>query len=1185
MKKYIVLGLILLFAACSRDRDPVKPIVSEMGAIKIVIGNDREALKTSPDSLSVHTKAEKPALVNQLEVRVLKNDNSIATSKTFAPSGGYFEGTIEVKAQDNLKVLCIGTNNGVVERFGVDEDVDVIPGQTTDAVITGWNSRYIPEITGISPNPSMDGSYTVIWNPAPNATAYVLQEANDQQFSGAVASYSTASNQIVISGKAAGTFYYRVQSSNEYNIKSGWSEIVSAVVQNTHTISGTISGADGVTVTLGGDASETQTVNDGETYSFTVAEGGSYTVTPSKPGYSFTPPVQTFNNVTSSHTRDFSGAQDSFTISGKVTGADGVMVILGGDASDSKTVDDGGSYSFTVGGGGNYTVTPFKTDYLFDPASSSFTEIISNQTQNFNGTSSARTYTLSGTVSGADGVTVTLSGDASGSLVVNDGGSYSFTVAEGGNYTITPSKSGFTFTPASRIFNNVTSNQIQNFAANVITYTISGTVSGADGVTITLSGDASDSQVVNDGGSYSFTVAEGDNYTITPSKSGFTFTPASRIFNNVTSNQTQNFDATAITYTISGTISGADDVTVTFSGDDSGSLVVNDGGTYSFTVSHGGSYTVTPSKSGYLFTLYSQTFSNVTSNQTQDFTATEISIPSDITMVSIPAGSFEMGSNDGEEYEKPVHTVTLDAFEMSATEITQVQYNAVIGSNPSYFSGSDDLPVENVSWYDAVKYCNLLSDEAGLERCYDESTWDCDFTKNGYRLPTEAEWEYACRAGTATMYYSGDSESDLSRVGWFIEISNKTHPVGQKEPNEWGLYDMHGNVWEWCNDWYASDYYSYSPSQNPTGPQTGSHHVLRGGSYQNTADGCAAVHREYDGSPVRWYNSVGFRVGRGAFTPGYTISGTVTGTDGVTVSLSGDDSDSQTVNDGGSYSFTVEHGGNYTVMPSKSGYSFTPASKDFSSVNSNQTQDFTATENVPKEIVMVSIPGGTFQMGSNDGSSGERPVHTVTLDAFQMSSTEITKSQYDAITGANPSYFAGDNLPVTLVSWYDAVRFCNALSDSAGLEKCYDESTWECDFSRNGFRLPTEAEWEYACRAGTTTKYYTGDSESDLDRAGWYSSNSSLKTHTVGGKTANAWRLYDMHGNVWEWCNDWYGSYGSESAHNPSGAQRGSSRVLRGGCCSNFATFCRSAYRHLSTPDSRKSAIGFRVVRRMSSHN
>ncbi|MFC1694360.1 hypothetical protein ACFL1R_12745, partial [Candidatus Latescibacterota bacterium] len=623
MKRQLALCLLLMVFGCENDNSPTAPAVPKTGTIRIVIDNVRSAEKNAPDSLTVADKAAKPSRINQLEIRVLKSDNTPVITVTDTPTDGKFEGTITVEAQNDLKVLCIGKNNGVVEHLGIDDDVDVAAGKTTTAVITDWNDSYIPEITSISPNPSTDGKYTVTWNTAPTATAYMLQEADNQQFSGAVASYSTTSLQINISGKAAGICYYRVQTSNEYNIKSGWSEIESAVIQNTHTISGTVSGADGITVTLGGDATEIQTINDGETYSFTVAEGGSYTVTPLKTGYSFTPANQTFNNITSSHTRDFSGAQDWYTISGTVTGADDVMVIMGGDTSDSNTVDDGGSYSFTVGGGGSYTVTPFKTDYLFKPASSSFTEVTSNQTQNFTGISS-KTYILSGIVSGADGVTVTLSGDASGSLVVNDGGSYSFTVAESGNYTVTPSRPGFTFNPPGQTFSNVTSNQTQNFAANVITYTISGTVSGADGVTIKLSGDDSDSQVVNDGGSYSFTVAEGGNYAVTPIKTGYTFNPASQTFNNVTSNQTQNFTAVPITFTISGTVSGTNGVTITLNGDKEQSLVVDDGGTYSFTVDYGGNYTLTPSKTDYTFSPGSQAFNNVTSNQTQNFAANVI---------------------------------------------------------------------------------------------------------------------------------------------------------------------------------------------------------------------------------------------------------------------------------------------------------------------------------------------------------------------------------------------------------------------------------------------------------------------------------------------------------------------------------------------------------------------------------
>ena len=234
-------------------------------------------------------------------------------------------------------------------------------------------------------------------------------------------------------------------------------------------------------------------------------------------------------------------------------------------------------------------------------------------------------------------------------------------------------------------------------------------------------------------------------------------------------------------------------------------------------------------------------------------------------------------------------------------------------------------------------------------------------------------------------------------------------------------------------------------------------------------------------------------------------------------------------------------------------------------------------------ITMVSIPAGNFQMGTNDTDYSwlelSRPVHSVTLSAFQMGQTEITQAQYEAVMGTNPSRFTGDNRrPVERVNWYNAVTFCNKLSEAAGLEPCYDLSTWECDFMKNGFRLPTEAEWEYACRAGTTTKFYTGNSESALDRAGWYYSNSDNTTHAVRGKEANSFGLYDMHGNVWEWCNDWWHSYSSENANDPKGPSTGSSRVSRGGSWRDFASYCRSADRS-SGPVGRYRYIGFRVVR------
>ena len=232
-----------------------------------------------------------------------------------------------------------------------------------------------------------------------------------------------------------------------------------------------------------------------------------------------------------------------------------------------------------------------------------------------------------------------------------------------------------------------------------------------------------------------------------------------------------------------------------------------------------------------------------------------------IKLVPVPAGTFRMGSEDMEDDEKPARTIRVNGFEMSATEITQRQYESVMGENPSHFAGNDDFPVERVTWYDAVKFCNALSVHKGLDRCYNETTWKCDFAKNGFRLPTEAEWEYACRAGTTTEYYTGDNEKGLAGAGWYgydKGNSNKsTHPVARKEPNAWGLYDMHGNVFEWVNDWYGE--YDSDSIENPVGPDSATYKVLRGGSWFSLANYCRSAFRIND-RPERTSNFSGFRI-------------------------------------------------------------------------------------------------------------------------------------------------------------------------------------------------------------------------------------------------------------------------------------------------------------------------------------
>jgi formylglycine-generating enzyme required for sulfatase activity len=247
--------------------------------------------------------------------------------------------------------------------------------------------------------------------------------------------------------------------------------------------------------------------------------------------------------------------------------------------------------------------------------------------------------------------------------------------------------------------------------------------------------------------------------------------------------------------------------------------------------------------------------------------------PSGGTLVLIPAGSFTMGDAAGRADATP-HRVSVAAFYLDRYPVTQELYEKVLGVNPSKRKDPKN-PVERTQWTDAARFCNRCSELDGLTPCYDLNTrkdwssWECNFEADGYRLPTEAEWEYACRAGGSGRYCFGDSEKDLPQYAWYKPHSQgRPHPVGQKRPNAWGLYDLHGNVWQWCNDWYGDTYYTASPTENPRGPAAGKMRVLRGGAWDSTAEQCRAAYRHKE-FPVYsdacfGADSYGFRRARGA---------------------------------------------------------------------------------------------------------------------------------------------------------------------------------------------------------------------------------------------------------------------------------------------------------------------------------
>ncbi|NDV60133.1 formylglycine-generating enzyme family protein [Bacteroides sp. 519] len=224
-----------------------------------------------------------------------------------------------------------------------------------------------------------------------------------------------------------------------------------------------------------------------------------------------------------------------------------------------------------------------------------------------------------------------------------------------------------------------------------------------------------------------------------------------------------------------------------------------------------------------------------------------------------------------------------------------------------------------------------------------------------------------------------------------------------------------------------------------------------------------------------------------------------------------------------------------------------------------------ATHNLP--IEMIHVEGGTFTMGATSEQSGdsydwELPVHQVTLSSYSIGKYEVTQLQWKQVMGNNPSHFKGDNLPVENVSWDDVQEFISKLNALTGKR----------------YRLPTEAEWEYAARGGNKSQGYKYSGSHSISNVGWYTDNSNNTTHAVGTKSPNELGIYDMSGNVWEWCADWYGAYSINAQTNPKGPATGGRRVLRGGSWSYIAGYCRVSYRDYFTPADRDSYLGFRLA-------
>ena len=547
-----------------------------------------------------------------------------------------------------------------------------------------------------------------------------------------------------------------------------------------------------------------------------------------------------------------------------------------------------------------------------------------------------------------------------------------------------------------------------------------------------------------------------------------------------------------------------------------------------------------------------------------------------LVLRKVEAGKFTMGSPEDERgrYDNEVqHEVILTKdFYIGVFETTQKQYELIKGGNPACYQG-DARPVEYVSY-------NMIRGSDKGSGWPANSDVDSDSflgvlrakTNQAFDLPTEAQWEYACRAGTTTALNNGTNligvydDGNMNMLGRYYynytdgkggysEYAHTT--VGSYLPNAWGLYDMHGNVCEWCLDWWED--WNGDSATDPKGNTEGSYRLLCGGSYSANAAGCRSANRYYY-APSDGIGSIGLRVA-------LTISDEPAPDPEkyMVVDLSGGTN---------ATSFAI----NYLDDVPEGGW----------------TEEYKTTK-----LVLRKVESGKFTMGSPENELGrydDEVQHEVTLTKpFFAGVFEVTQKQYELITGNNPAYYQGDARPVEYVSYnmlrgtdkgaawpanneVDATSFFGILRAKTGLE----------------FDLPTEAQWEFTCRAGTTTALNSGKNLSDeheceeMAEVGRYWRNGGsdedddgncIAHAKVGSYLPNAWGLYDLHGNVWEWCLDWYQSdLGSDPATDPKGNTEGRYRLLRGGSWFDLASGCRSAYRNiLISVNDGYSSYGFRV--------
>lgn len=593
-----------------------------------------------------------------------------------------------------------------------------------------------------------------------------------------------------------------------------------------------------------------------------------------------------------------------------------------------------------------------------------------------------------------------------------------------------------------------------------------------------------------------------------------------------------------------------------------------------------------------------------------------------MTFCWCPAGEFTMGSplfEEGRDSREDQAKVTLSkGFWISKTEVTQSQWAAVLGSNPLDGIGpygkphpeknkGTNLPIVGVSWDDAQVFMEKVNANLGSE----------DGGKMS--LPTEAQYEYAARAGETGMYPGGS----LDEVAWHDGNSGGyPQPVGTKKANAWGLHDMNGSAWEWVQDCY---YEELPGGTDPIAKETGPDRVIRGGCWFKEATRCRLATRSYRWQGASQCFSIGVRIVRNSWPVEVSksaIDPEITGRNVSKITYQGSSSEQSFEQTGpkswtsGEVAYTEVKRNEWNVHLKRAGVVDVRVQIDLSEMKihfrgegpkevlpiliaskqlsaaaeaANERARLSGAESLEAQAVkgmtnsigmkLMQIAKGKLLMGSGIQEEGYRfkePRHEVTLTRdYFLGAFEVTQAQYLKIMGNNPSYFQGDqvngvdssNHPVDQVSWKDAVEFCKRLSElpkerAAGRE----------------YRLPTEAEWEYACRSGSNAPFGFGGLELANDY-GWFNSNSKGLSQPVGKKDMSDWGLYDMHGNVMEWCSDWAGDYLEGAVSDPTGAKDGYSRMIRGGAWLTPAVTGKSGSRAFHfPPDTRSNYVGFRVA-------